>query len=53
MFSVFCPGHDSEVLLTPRSIDEITNTPNGIELKWHCPCGSRGTVLTGWLRQSA
>lgn len=50
MFSVYCPRHDSKVLLTPRHIDRVVNTPTGVELHWHCPCGATGTLLSGLAR---
>ena len=42
MFTVYCPGHDAEILL---GIDEITcvdNRPEGIDIYWRCECGAEG-----------
>lgn len=47
MFTVFCPRHQSRVLLGPRAIDDLVTTPDGVVLHWHCRCGATGTVLTG------
>jgi len=47
MFDVYCPSHDSRVLLGPRSIEAIVNTPNGVQLRWRCRCGATGTLRTG------
>jgi hypothetical protein len=53
MFSVYCPGHRSEILLGRRSIDALRNTGDGIELHWTCRCGTRGVELTGRRRAPA
>lgn len=47
MFSVFCPVHGAEVLIWTSGIDAIRNTPQGIEVVYHCTCGYRGVWLTG------
>ncbi|MGH9273206.1 MAG: hypothetical protein ACRDZU_01045 [Acidimicrobiales bacterium] len=47
MFTVFCPRHQARVLLGPRAIDDVVNTPDGVVLHWHCRCGAVGTVATG------
>jgi hypothetical protein len=47
MFSVHCPRHRSEVLLPEHSIESLRNTSVGIEIRWVCSCGHRGTLLTG------
>jgi hypothetical protein len=44
MFDVYCPGHQSRVLLGSRSITALENTPDGIVLHWHCRCGAAGTL---------
>jgi hypothetical protein len=47
MFSVECPRHGSEVLLPEGSIDSLHNTAAGIEVRWVCSCGHRGSFITG------
>jgi hypothetical protein len=43
MFDIYCPTHASRVLLGPRCIEALTNTPDGVILQWRCYCGTRGT----------
>jgi hypothetical protein len=38
------------VLIGPRQIVGLTNTPDGIELAFVCGCGRAGGVLTGRAR---
>lgn len=47
MFSVHCPRHGAEVLLTERNIESLHNTEHGIRLSWICTCGERGSLTTG------
>ena len=47
MFSFWCPRHRSEVLIWPSDIDGIVNTPDGIDLHFHCSCGFQGVLCTG------
>jgi len=47
MFTVKCPRHGSEVLLSERGIESLRNTAAGIEVRWVCHCGHRGSLLTG------
>ncbi|HEX9993446.1 MAG TPA: hypothetical protein VGB14_11005 [Acidimicrobiales bacterium] len=47
MFSVYCPGHEREVLLSVSNIVGMSNTAEGIEVHWRCRCGAAGTWLTG------
>jgi hypothetical protein len=47
MFSVHCPRHGSEVLLSTRDIEGIDPTPAGIEVRWRCVCGHHGRTRTG------
>jgi hypothetical protein len=47
MFAIYCPSHQAQVLLGPRAIEALVNTPDGIVLYWRCRCGTRGTELTG------
>jgi hypothetical protein len=53
MFTVHCPQHGREVLLSERRIESLHNTLNGIEIRWVCWCGTRGSMLTGRLRRSS
>jgi hypothetical protein len=46
MFSVYCAGHDDEVLLDEGSFD-LHNTDDGIVVTWSCPCGTDGSFVTG------
>ena len=47
MFSTYCPGHGSAVLLGPDNIAGIVNGPDGVELHWVCWCGERGVTAFG------
>jgi hypothetical protein len=47
MFAIRCPYHDSPVLLSLSSIEELRNTSRGIEIGYICSCGHRGTWITG------
>ncbi|MBA2282761.1 MAG: hypothetical protein H0W25_16250 [Acidimicrobiia bacterium] len=47
MFSVHCPDHGCEVLLSERRIRGLVATPAGMRLDWECWCGHRGSLLTG------
>jgi hypothetical protein len=49
MFSVYCEGHASRVILSNRQITQLVNTDHGIELHWRCSCGTEGSELTGLL----
>lgn len=53
MFSVHCPRHGSEVLLSTRDIEGIDPTPTGIEVRWRCVCGHDGRTRTGRPRPRA
>ena len=52
MFSVHCPQHGSEVLLPEGNIESLRNTQSGIEVRWVCYCGHRGSLMTGRRRAS-
>ncbi|HEY2813570.1 MAG TPA: hypothetical protein VGJ03_08920 [Acidimicrobiales bacterium] len=52
MFTVHCPHHGREVLLPERHIESLRNTIDGIEVRWVCWCGTRGTMMTGRLRNA-
>jgi hypothetical protein len=47
MFDVYCPTCEARVLLTPRRIERVRNTPAGIVVWWRCWCGTRGVLRTG------
>jgi hypothetical protein len=47
MFSTYCAGHGSAVLLGPDNIAGIVNGPRGVELHWVCWCGERGVTAFG------
>ncbi len=41
-FSVFCPTHDTRVLMTRRNILGFWNSPDGPVIQWKCNCGHEG-----------
>jgi hypothetical protein len=47
MFTVHCPRHGSEVLLTERHILGIDRIGDGLTVRWECWCGQRGSHRTG------
>ena len=47
MFTVNCPTHGGRTLVWPSGIDAVHNTPDGIEVRFHCTCGHRGVYVTG------
>ena len=53
MFAVYCPHHQSRVLLGSRSIQALVNTGHGVELHWRCRCGAEGTLVTGALAEAS
>ncbi len=44
MFSVFCPTHDTRVLLTRRNAISFWNTDEGPAIVWRCTCGHEGLL---------
>jgi hypothetical protein len=44
MFTVYCSGHASRILLFPEHIVELQNGPDGIHVRWCCTCGTTGTT---------
>lgn len=42
MFSVFCPTHDSRILMTRRHALSLWNGPGGPVIRWRCDCGQEG-----------
>lgn len=47
MFEVWCPSHESRVLLPASRIVALRNTPVGPVLHWRCWCGTTGTLVRG------
>jgi hypothetical protein len=47
MFAIYCPTHQSRVLLGTRSIEALVNTDEGVVVHWRCRCGTQGALLTG------
>jgi len=46
MFSVHCPSHGAEVLLTQSNIESLENSEIGIVVHWVCWCGERGSFIS-------
>lgn len=47
MFSVECPEHGCEVLLSERRIRALVPTGDGLRVDYECWCGHYGSFLTG------
>jgi hypothetical protein len=47
MFSVHCPRHGSEVLLSASRIASIDQTGDHLTVRWVCWCGHVGSHRTG------
>ena len=43
MFSVHCPTHGTQVLLTERRIEAIEAQQGGHDIRWRCWCDTTGT----------
>jgi hypothetical protein len=52
MFSVNCPRHGSEVLLSESRIVGIDTTGDGMKVRWVCWCGHVGSHHAGRSRQT-
>jgi hypothetical protein len=52
MFSVDCPRHGSEVLLSESRILGIDRTGSGLTVRWVCWCGHVGSHHSGHARQT-
>jgi hypothetical protein len=52
MFSVHCPRHGTEVLLTERHIVGLDPSDGDLTVRWVCWCGYRGSHHTGRRRPS-
>jgi hypothetical protein len=51
MFSVHCPRHGGEVLLTERHIVSLDSAGDHLTVRWICWCGHRGSHRTGRARR--
>jgi hypothetical protein len=47
MFDIYCPRHQSRVLLGPRAVEALENTDDGVVIHWRCRCGETGTEVHG------
>lgn len=47
MLDAYCPHHRCRVLVGPRSIEALVDTPDGVVLHWRCFCGTRSTTTLG------
>ena len=47
MFTVYCEGHGTNLLMGHRQIVRLVNHPDGIELHWRCYLGHEGTCRVG------
>jgi hypothetical protein len=47
MFSVHCPQHGTEVLLSERHIVGLDPSDDYLTVRWVCWCGHRGSHRTG------
>ena len=45
MFSVQCPTHGTEVLLSEQRIEAIVPVTGGHLLRWRCWCGTAGETF--------
>jgi len=52
MFSVNCPRHASEVLLSESRILGIDRTDDGLMVRWVCWCGHVGSHHSGRARRT-
>jgi hypothetical protein len=53
MFSVHCPRHGSEVLLSERHIVGLDPSDDHLTVRWVCWCGYRGSHRTGRPRRTS
>jgi hypothetical protein len=51
MFTVHCPRHGSEVLLSERRIVGLDASGDGMTVRWVCWCGHQGSHHTGRARR--
>lgn len=47
MFEVYCPAHQSAVLLSSSRITALHNHPDGMVVEWRCWCGHHGESAHG------
>jgi hypothetical protein len=53
MFTVQCPRHGSEVLLSDNRIRGLDDGDGHLTVRWECWCGYRGAHRTGRARRQA
>ena len=53
LFAVFCPSHETKVLMTEYNVTDVHNSPSGIEVHYRCSCGHEGVWETGRSRVAA
>ena len=47
MFTVQCPQHGCDVLLSEKRIRALRPTERGLRVEWECWCGHVGSFVTG------
>lgn len=47
MFSVYCPAHGTEVLLSMTQMKNVRRSPLGFEIEYRCWCGHEGVSIAG------
>ena len=52
MFEIYCPTHNSHVLLSEGRIERFRNTTGGPAIDWRCWCNTRGTTQMGGSRRA-
>jgi hypothetical protein len=52
MFTVNCPRHGSEVLLTESRIVGLDSSSDHLTVRWVCWCGHQGSHRTGRARRA-
>ena len=52
MFTVHCPRHGSDVLLSESRILDIDNSGDRMRVTWRCWCGHLGSHHTGRSRRA-
>ena len=52
MFSVHCPRHGTEVLLSEGRIVGIDQARDGMTVRWVCWCGHAGSHRVGRARRT-
>jgi hypothetical protein len=52
MFSVHCPRHETEVLLSESRIIGLDTSGDRMTVRWVCWCGHQGSHRTGRSRSA-